>query len=71
MDDDQSIHLEVEPLRGSTNSEVKVESQERNSANTQPYLQDYLLAKDRERRTSNPPNRFGYADMVAFALNIA
>ena len=34
-------------------------------------LQDYLLSRDRERRVSNPPNRFGYADMVAFTLNVA
>jgi len=32
---------------------------------------DYLLARDRERRTITPPKRYGYADLVCYALNAA
>jgi len=35
------------------------------------HLQDYNLAKDRERRTNvKAPTRLGFEDMVSFALNI-
>jgi len=34
-------------------------------------LQDYNLARDRERRTNvKAPTRLGFDDMVSFALNI-
>lgn len=71
VDDDMSIHLEVEPLHNLTTSDAKVESQEQNGANTQPNLQDNLLASDRQRRSNSPPTRFDYANVVAFALNVA
>jgi len=32
---------------------------------------NYLLATDRERRTITAPRRYGYADMVCYALNAA
>lgn len=36
---------------------------------TQP-LQNYQLARDRDRRQKRPVLRYGYANLVAFALNV-
>ncbi|KAK0576902.1 hypothetical protein LWI29_025080 [Acer saccharum] len=34
-------------------------------------LEDYNLTRDRVRREVRAPNRFGYADIVAYALQVA
>ena len=31
-------------------------------------IDDYLLARDRSRRVIKPPQRLGYADLIAYAL---
>ncbi|MCI46550.1 copia LTR rider, partial [Trifolium medium] len=31
----------------------------------------YQLTRDRERRVITPPNRYGYADLICYALNAA
>src|SRR4030065_1271202 len=42
------------------------------SSGTQPMVDlDYLLARDRERRTIVAPRRYGYVDLVSYALNAA
>lgn len=33
-------------------------------------LQDYQLARDRERRQGKAPQIFGYADLIAYALSV-
>ena len=34
-------------------------------------LQQYFIAKDRQRRTIKPPHKYGEADLVAYALSVA
>lgn len=34
-------------------------------------LTNYQLGRDRERRTIKPPTRFGYADLIAYALTVS
>lgn len=45
---------------------MTVESQPIGDANV-----DYMLTRDRVRRQIRPPNKFGYADIIAFALTAA
>ena len=33
-------------------------------------VQQYSIAKDRERRTIKPPQKYGEADLVAYALSV-
>jgi len=66
-----SVLKEVEPVQERLRLEIKVKNQKNEPAQTQPDLQNYKLARDREKRVINPPIMFGYADMVAFALNVA
>lgn len=78
---DERVQLEMETLKGqpapdaqerspkptqerNTEAEVKTDTEVQND----DYLQNYLLARDRERRPIREPVRFGHADMVAFAL---
>lgn len=37
----------------------------------QPAPQDYNLTRDRVRRNIKPPQRYGYADMISYALQVA
>ena len=32
-------------------------------------MNDYLLSRDMSRRVIKPPQRFGYVDLIAYALN--
>ena len=34
-------------------------------------MRDYRLTRDREKRQVKPPNRYGYADLIAFAFTVA
>ena len=34
-------------------------------------MQRYSIVKDRERRTIRPPQKYGGADLVAYALSVA
>ncbi|KAH9750670.1 hypothetical protein KPL71_013960 [Citrus sinensis] len=48
---------------------VNTEDQDTESPTLQQTdLQDYQLARDRERRQTRAPDRLGYADLIAFAL---
>ncbi|KAK0584649.1 hypothetical protein LWI29_016628 [Acer saccharum] len=40
-------------------------------ASSETDLQNYWLARDREKRQVRPPDRFGYADLIAFAFTAA
>ncbi|KAK2999657.1 hypothetical protein RJ639_023445 [Escallonia herrerae] len=39
-------------------------------ANEKPQEQQYTIAKNRLRREIRPPQKYGYADMVAYALSV-
>ena len=67
---DNNVLMEVEPVQERPRPDIKVENQENEPTQTQPDLQNYKLARDKERRVINPSLRFGYVDMVAFALNV-
>ena len=41
------------------------------SENEEENPTDYELTRDRTRRAIKPPNRYGFADVVHYALNIA
>ncbi|KAK2443650.1 hypothetical protein QL285_014736 [Trifolium repens] len=67
----ERIQFEVEPSTDEREEEedetqVPVES----GSQTITDL-DYQLAQDRERRVITPPNRYGYADLICYALNAA
>ena len=36
--------------------------------NSQEVGLDYLLSRDRAKRNIKPPHRFGFADLIAYAL---
>lgn len=73
----EDVQFEVEsPAQsvemGCTGTDMNNESQEDHVALSDDDVQEeYLLARDRERRCIKAPSRFGYADMVAFALTAA
>ncbi|MCI81496.1 copia LTR rider, partial [Trifolium medium] len=41
------------------------------SGSDETTIPDYQLARDRERRVIHPPNRFGYVDLICYALSAA
>ena len=47
------------------------EVQHLNDNENAPQEQRYCLAKDRTRRHVKPPQRYAYADLVAYALSMA
>ncbi|KAL6312488.1 hypothetical protein AAG906_032849 [Vitis piasezkii] len=47
------------------------EVQHLNDKENAPQEQQYCLAKDRTRRHIKPPQRYAYADLVAYALSMA
>ena len=59
------------------NAEVNDQGQEEEEdaqnepATTGQQLGTYNLARDRQRRMIRPPQRFGHADMICYALNTA
>ena len=61
--------FEVE-LPSEEEGDVEDEASTSEPSGTQPVVDpDYLLARDRERRAITTPSRYGYADLVSFALN--
>ena len=51
---------------GENDSSGNTEAQ--SQQHTQTQLRDYHLTRDRERRQIRPPQRYGYADLIAYAL---
>ena len=50
---------------------VEDEASTSETSGTQPVVDpDYLLVRDREQRTITTPRRYGYADLVCYALNV-
>ena len=71
-DDQQKSKRQVEfeiGTESSTETTLQCEP-ETHRVTTPPSLQ-YTIAKDRERRTIKPPQRYGEADLVAYALSVA
>src|ERR1044072_9168661 len=65
----EKVELEVEPAK--EKSVDQEEDQDPGVDTDTSQLQQYQLARDRERRQIKPPQKYGYADLVAYALNIA
>ena len=67
----EETQFEVE-LPNEEKDDAEDEASTSDTSGTQPVVDpDYLLARDRERRTITTPSRYGYADLVCFALNAA
>jgi len=65
----EETQFEVE-LPSEEEDDVEYEASTSETSGTQPVVDlDYLLARDREKRTITAPSRYGYADLVSFALN--
>lgn len=60
MDAGDSKHVDSQVLQGLTKAD-----------HIPPSNNDYLLTRDRQKRISKPPTRFGYADLTAYALIVA
>ena len=46
------------------------EDSDQNQSDDQGVQIDYQLTRDRERRITKPPQKFGYADLIAYALSV-
>ncbi|KAH9728046.1 hypothetical protein KPL70_008880 [Citrus sinensis] len=74
----ESIQFEVEHPNLKSSQEAADSDRNENDSNgnnepqsqqhTQTQLRDYHLVRDRERRQIRPPQRYGYADLIAYAL---
>ena len=65
------VRIKVE-LPNEEKNDVEDEASTSDISGTQPVVDlGYLLARDRERRTITAPRRYGYADLVCYALNAA
>ena len=63
----------MEFLGGVTNSrEVPIQNEREPTAKSKSEsLTNYMLAKDREKKQAKPTQRCGFAELIAFALNLA
>src|ERR1051325_11967287 len=61
------IPVEVEHVDAELHIPDKVEEAE-DADEVEETTDDYLLARDRTQRVIKPPQRFGYADLIAYAL---
>ncbi|WJX42094.1 hypothetical protein P8452_29365 [Trifolium repens] len=67
----ERIQLEVEPSTDEREEEEEETLEPVESGSQTITAPDYQLARDRERRVITPPNRYGYADLICYALNAA
>ena len=68
--------MEVQGKGQGQNAESNDHRQEEENAQEEPaateqQLETYNLARDRQRRMIRPPQRFGHADLICYALNTA
>lgn len=63
----QSDSTQVEVEQHENQSEQGFEESNETTVN----LRNYRLARDRQRRTTKPPDIYGHSDMVSYALSIA
>uniref|UniRef100_A0A803P579 Integrase catalytic domain-containing protein n=1 Tax=Cannabis sativa TaxID=3483 RepID=A0A803P579_CANSA len=76
--DREIIGLEIQNSREDEGATDQVDTQEHSHSEIDEHeseeeslvdnSQEYLLVRDRERRQIKPPERFGFADCIAFAL---
>ncbi|PNX59082.1 hypothetical protein L195_g051235, partial [Trifolium pratense] len=66
----ERIQFEVEPSIDEREQEDETQVP-KESGSDEVNVLDYQLARDRERRVIHPPNRFGYTDLICYALNAA
>uniref|UniRef100_A0A803Q6S7 CCHC-type domain-containing protein n=1 Tax=Cannabis sativa TaxID=3483 RepID=A0A803Q6S7_CANSA len=70
------FEVEMEPDQENTEgneiptTEPGYEESQEEMSDHEPEASDYMLVRDRKRRAVKPPDRFGYADVVHFALSI-
>ena len=78
----QKVGIEIEVSEPLNKSELKVESKDilkesekltesHHGVNKTSELDNYQLARDRERRVVKMPKRYGIADLISFALMVA
>lgn len=70
---DKSMPPKVEhtgPSLGQQEPKTHVQ-EDRQRVLNQGELDDYVLSRDQERREIRHPVRFGYDDLIAYALNVA
>ena len=68
INEERKVQLEVEPITPRQPDEIIIHQPE----GTQPETNqgDYMLTRDRERRHTKAPERYGYADIIACALTL-
>ncbi|GAU10233.1 hypothetical protein TSUD_417410 [Trifolium subterraneum] len=66
----ENFQFEVEPFTDKEGTEEQTLVPEE-SGSDETSTSGYQLARDRERRDIRPPNRYGYADLICYALNEA
>src|SRR3954465_3159116 len=62
------IPVEVEHVDTELHIPDEVEEEAENAEDEETDDDDYLLSRDRSRRVIKPPQRLGYADLIAYAL---
>ena len=70
---DLKLHFEVETdsnQPGEQSEEIEEEDSDQTQSSDQGVQTNYHLAKDRERRVIRPPQKFGYADLIAYVRNV-
>ena len=64
----EEIHVEVEHIDAELHNPYEVEEEGHVADEDEETDNDYLLARYRSRRVIKPPQRLGYANLIAFAL---
>ncbi|MCI78075.1 hypothetical protein A2U01_0099345, partial [Trifolium medium] len=68
---EEKIQFEVEPSTDEKEEEEDQTPIPEESGSDETTYSDYQLARDRDRRVIRAPKRFGYADLICYALNAA
>src|SRR4051812_33274240 len=66
--DQVEIPVEVEHVDAELHIPDEVEEEAKGAEEIEETVNDYLLSRDRSRRAIKPPQRLGYADLIAYAL---
>ncbi|XP_050888643.1 uncharacterized protein LOC127093784 [Lathyrus oleraceus] len=64
----EEIPIEVEHVDAELRIPYQVKEEAQDAEDTEETIDDYLLTRDRLRRVIRPPQRLGYADLIAYAL---
>ena len=52
-------------------NDINDESETQDATQLESQVQSYQLARDRAKRPTRPPRRYGYADLITYALEAA